>query len=333
MARRKTRNHTGIAHRPEIDSSALWIVYTCVNCSMLNAENIGKKMITPEDAYKKCEWICKDKKCKFKHSRKSDLPENWTNWDSELRKASSPACQKFWKSFFKIATEKPEYYWKQCKTCGLTLPYKAFSYHGTHGGILKKQFECKACKDAINTKLNPKRTTEQHREGSLNRRFGELLATTGKKQKEKLNVEELFERFDSKCFKTKKPLDIKETKTWHIDHILPVKYFYPLTKENACLLSDSANGDKNGKWPSKFYSSKELAELARITGADLTLLLSKKTIYNKDIDVNKATEKWIKSIRSTSDFSKKIDEYKEFLKKHNLTSQLSDNNKKILGIS
>ncbi len=327
MSRRKTKNHTGIDRLPEINSSALWIVYTCVQCSLVNSENIGEEMLNPKDAFENCEWVCK--RCKFKHSRQSDLPKNWKNWAPELKKSSSPACQNFWKSFFTIATEKPECYWKQCKTCGLTLPFGAFSRH-VGWGALEKQLECRACKGAINAKLNPKRTTEQLREGSIGRRIGDLFAILEDDQENKLDIKALFKRFNNRCFKTKRPLDINKPEEWHIDHILPATYFYPLTVENACLLSKEANENKKSQWPSKFYSPKELIELAQITGANLELLSSKTPIQNKNIDVNKAVEKWL-DVRNSSDLTKRISEIKIILKKRQLISKLSPKNKKILG--
>lgn len=325
MARRKTKNHTGIDRLPEINSSAVWIVYSCVKCNLLNSENVGEEMLDPKDALENCTWTCK--RCKFKHSQNSDLPSNWKNWDPSLRKASSPACQNFWKSFFMIATEKPECYWKQCKTCGQILPFGAFSKH-TGWGVLEKQLECRACKGAINAKLNPKRTTEQLREGNLGRRIGDLIAKID--EDEKLNVKDLFKRFNSKCFKTKRLLDINKPDEWHIDHILPSKYFYPLTVQNACLLSKEANENKKDRWPSQFYTNKELVELANITGANLQLLSSKKPIQNKNIDVNRAVDKWL-DVRNSSDLTKRISELKEILTKKNLISKLSPENKRKLG--
>ena len=45
-----------------------------------------------------------------------------------------------------------------------------------------------------------------------------------------------------------------------------------MTKENAALLSKEANNNKRNKWSSHFYTNNELIKLARITGADLSLL-------------------------------------------------------------
>ena len=98
--------------------------------------------------------------------------------------------------------------------------------------------ECRSCKGAINAILNPKRTKQQLHESSVRRRIADLFLEG---ENETIDIQDLFERFESKCFKTKKPLDINKRKTWAIDHILPSKYLYPLKKENAALLSKSAN--------------------------------------------------------------------------------------------
>ena len=81
-------------------------------------------------------------------------------------------------------------------------------------------------------------------------------------ENEKISIKELFERFGRRCFKTKKPLDIKDRSSWAIDHVLPSRYLYPLTISNAALLSKEANDNKRDRWPSEFYSNSELIELA-----------------------------------------------------------------------
>lgn len=119
--------------------------------------------------------------------------------------------------------------------------------------------ECRSCKAVINTNLNPKRTKEQLHESAVKRRIADLLLVG---ENEKLNFEELFKRFDGKCFKTGKILSIKNRKSWAIDHILPSRWLYPLTTTNATLLSKEANDNKRDKWPSEFYTNDELKKLA-----------------------------------------------------------------------
>lgn len=326
MARRKTTNSTGIDRLSSVNSSDIFVMYTCVNCRERNIEPVGKALLDSDEAYENCEWKCPH--CGYVHSKENDLPETWENsWNSDFLLSDSEQCQAFWKAFFRACTLNPEAYWKQCNVCGRILPYSAFDRH-VKWGALEKQLECKACKAAINATLNPKRTTEQLREGSLRRRLGDLFAPT----ETKLDKAELFERFHGRCFLTGATLDINDTQSWHIDHILPSKYFYPLTKENACLLSAKANGNKRDKWPSQFYTDKQLVELSKITGAPLELLLSKEPIINTNIDVNKAFERWT-DVRDKSDLSKRIKEFKKVILDNNLVEFLSETNKKALGIA
>lgn len=323
MVRRTITNTTNIPRVSGIDKDALYVSYNCIKCGERNYENIGKQTITPDYAYNNCIWICK--KCGFSHSKNNDLP--FSNWPDEAIQKEFISAQRFWENFFRLATDKLEYYWKQCNVCERILPNYEFAKH-KGWGALEKQMECKSCKASINALLNPLRTTEQLRESALKRRISELLAGDN----EKLDINDIFERFQSKCFKTKRILNINEPDTWNLDHTLPSKYFYPLTKENVTLLSREANGDKSDKWPNKFYTNEELVELSRISGMSLELLTSPTPIYNDKIDVDGCVSKILNG-RSGSDLSKRIKELKDLLEHHNLIDKLSEDNKKILGIS
>jgi len=111
---------------------------------------------------------------------------------------------------------------------------------------------------------------------------------------------------------------------------VPSKWLYPLKVENAALLSSGANDAKRAKWPSKFYSNNELIKLARITGGNLELFAAENPIINKDIDVNKGIERYLQ-VREKSDLPKRIKEIKKILKFYKLVSNLSEENKKLLG--
>ena len=84
-------------------------------------------------------------------------------------------------------------------------------------------------------------------------------------------------------------------------------------------------------WPSKFYTNNELIELAKITGANLELLSSPKPIINRNIDVNNGVYKYLQ-VRETSDLPKRIKEIKKILEVYQLTNNLSDENKQLLGL-
>ena len=324
MARRNKINVTGIDRIP-YDNSVhdAWAAYICVNCSHLNYVHIGNKLLTPEEALETQSWECEE--CGYVHSKNSDLPAKLTNWRPELLEKESVTAQRFWKAFFVTATENPEAYWKRCNMCGRILPNHAFSKH-KDWGPLEKQMECRACKGAINSILNDLRTVEQLRESSIRRRIADLFVAD---QNETINIQDLFARFEGKCFKTGKPLDINKTGSWHIDHILPSKYLYPLTVRNAALLSAEANSNKRDRWPSEFYTNQELVELSRITGAPLELIASTTPIINTNIDVNKGIDKYL-NVRNSSDLPKRIIEIKRIIETYNLNDLVDEEHRRIL---
>lgn len=271
MARRETKNKTNIARIPGITVHEALASFICIRCGQLNFVNVGSKLLTPAEAYETQAWDCKT--CGFTHSKASPLPLKdrrgkklpFATWDKSITIKGSLATERFWKSFFTTSTEARDAYWKQCNTCGRKLPARAFSGH-SGWGPLEKQMECRSCKAVINTKLNPKRTKEQLHESSARRRVADLLLAG---ENERLDFDELFKRFGGKCFKTGKALNIKDRKSWAIDHVLPSRWLYPLTLKNAALLSKEANDNKRDKWPSEFYSNDELKKLAIIIGANL----------------------------------------------------------------
>ncbi len=322
MARRKTVNVTGLSRIEGIPYHDAWVGFICLNCKELNNIRIGNTLLAPKDAYQIAGWECT--KCGFVHSKESDLP--FENWDEKFRLTESIHAQRFWEAFFRIATEHPDSYWKQCNTCGRILPFAAFSKH-SGWGPLERQMECRSCKGSINAALNPKRTKQQLYESSVRRRIADLLVEG---ENEPIDIEDLFRRFESKCFKTGIKLDMNKRNKWEIDHILPSKWLYPLNKQNAALLSKEANNNKRHKWPSEFYTNNELIELAKITGADLSLISCEKPVINKNIDVNKCVERYLQ-VREKSHLPKRINELKKILTVYNLVGALSNENKKLLG--
>lgn len=322
MARRKSVNITGISRVEGIPYHDAWVAYKCVQCHEMNYIKIGQKLLTPTEAIATSVWKCNH--CGFVHSKESDLP--FDNWEDEYNSSDSTTALRFWEGFFRIATEHPESYWKQCNVCSRILPFSAFSKH-VGWGALEKQMECRSCKGAINAVLNPKRSKEQLHESAVRRRIADLFLED---INQSIDFKDLFTRFGGKCFKTKVPLDINKRDTWAIDHILPSKYLYPLTIANAALLSRSANENKRDKWPSKFYDNNELIELAKLTGADLGLISSKTPIMNRNIDVNKGVERYLQ-VREKSDLPKRIKEIKKILQVYDLVENLTAENKKLLG--
>lgn len=322
MSRRKIKNRTGLERIEGIPVHSACVGFICLKCSRLNLINVGNNLLDPQTTFEKAEWQCK--KCGYLHSRNSDLPFN--QWPQEFTNHKSVRAERFWLGFFRIATEQPASYWKQCNTCGRILPFGAFSKH-SGWGPLERQMECRSCKGAINAELNPRRTKQQLHEGSVRRRVADLLLEG---ENQTISPDELFARFGGKCFKTKKTLNISDRRSWAIDHILPSKYLYPLTRENAALLSTEANNNKRDRWPSDFYTNNELIELSKLTGADLGLLASRTSIVNPNVDVDACVTRFL-SVRERSDLAKRVKELKELLKEYALVGRLSPSNKKILG--
>ena len=334
MPRRKTINKTEIRRLPDVPYHNTWVVFTCLKCSTLNYLKIGKKLLNPVQAHAKAAWKCNQ--CGFVHSKESNLPEKGVDgkdllfkaWGKQVTTNTSLSTQRFWKAFFTTATENKSSYWKQCNTCGRILPSAAFSGH-KGWGPLEKQMECRSCKSVINTNLNPKRTKEQLHESSVKRRLADLLLEG---ENERIDFNELFRRFDGKCFKTGKTLNINNRKSWAIDHILPSRYFYPLRIENAALLSREANENKRDRWPSQFYTNDELKRLAIITGANLAIISSKEPITNPKIDVNKCVDRMLR-VRGATNLARRVTELKKLLQENDLVQKLSSQNKKMLGFS
>jgi len=322
MTRRKTVNQTGIKRLANIPYHDAWVVYKCVNCQYMNYVQIGKELLTPDYAIENCVWTCEH--CNFVHAKESDLP--FSNWEAEFLNSDSTTVLRFWEGFFRIATENPASYWKQCNVCGRILPFSAFSKH-SGWGPLERQMECRSCKGAVNAVLNPKRTKQQLHESAVRRRVADLFVES---QNVPIDFEDLFKRFNSKCFKTGKVLKIEDRSTWALDHILPSKYLYPLTVENAALLCSEANNNKRDIWPSKFYTNNELIELAKITGANLSLICSPQPIINNNVDVNNGVERYLQ-VREASDLPKRIHEIKKIIEVYQLIDKLSPENKRLLG--
>ncbi len=331
MARRTIKNKTGFGNKEGVNHKDAWVCFPCLQCGETVQIRIGQDILTPESAFEDAIWICP--KCGYEHSCISDLPQSLSNFPEEWHSCEDPHCQSFWRAFFRMATKDVFSYWKQCSKCGRILPVTCFDAHSGDGWKpLNRQAECKACKGAINANLNKLRTKEQLWEGTIGRRIGDLLSRTN----EKANPKEVFDRFNGKCFKCgehSKPLNYKDGKSYHIDHIMPSKYFWPLTTENAALLCRDHNEAKSGKWPSEFYTDKELVKLAKITGANLELISSKEPLYNMDIDPNQAVSRLFDNVREESHLPKLIQGLKKVILEHKLGFGLTEQNKKLLGIT
>lgn len=159
---------------------------------------------------------------------------------------------------------------KYCIVCGALKPLSLFDRHSARR--TERQGECNLCKQVYNSIKNQTRLVEQHREASQKRRL-----YTQFEDPSKMNIKEIYERFQCKCFKC--GLDLSSdmeaevaTRLGNLDHTLPVYYLWPLTTDNATLLCRDHNGEKAEKWPAVFYDDGELRRLSALTGIDYRLM-------------------------------------------------------------
>jgi 5-methylcytosine-specific restriction endonuclease McrA len=300
-----------------------WIAFICIRCTRFNTFRVGSTLLDPKEAFETAVWKCEH--CGFVHSRESPLP--FRNWPPRHRRQETLPAERFWIGFFRIATEHRESYWKQCPTCGRVLPFHAFSRH-VGWGILERQMECRACKGGINAILNPLRTPQQHHESSARRRVADLLLEG---ENRPVDFVRLFQLFGSRCFKCKKSLSRARRSAWEVDHILPSKYLYPLTPDNAELLCTGCNNTKHGRWPREYFTNGELIKLAELTGANLEILSRREPVVNPNVDVNACVARYL-AVREHSNLAKRIAELKGLLAEYNLAAKLSRENRRRLGI-
>lgn len=333
MPRREIVNTTQLPRIEGAGANNAWVTYVCIKCNLTNHENVGDRLLSEQEALESASWECS--RCGFVHSSKSGLPMEgvngellpFANWASGQGLPGEPYVDGFWRAFFRSSVANKEYYWKRCNMCGRILPESDFARH-VGWGPLEKQMECKSCKGAINSLLNPLRTQQQLHESSARRRAAELLM---KGEDERVDIDELFLRFDSRCFKTGVVLDKNDRTSWAVDHILPSRWLYPLSVKNAALLSTHANGTKSDRWPSEFYNNQELIHLAQLTGADLGLISSKEPILNSNIDVDAAVSRLL-TVRGETNLSRRVSDIRNLLDDYGLIDQLSDANKRLLGV-
>jgi len=160
------------------------------------------------------------------------------------------------------------------------------------------QLECRVCKKfEVNTALNPLRTSSQLKEDGQRRRNFELLLTHLYKISPSLSyrhktgkelTDDIFKRFEEKCFKCKTNLSLTNKKNkMHLDHTRPLAYLWQVDG-TATSLCGNCNSQKSAKFPKDFYTLDEIKKLSKITGLSVEEL-------NNPIPNEKALEKLIES--------------------------------------
>jgi len=265
MPRRETRNITGIRGTGAVDANAVWRVFECYSPG--------------------CDQLMK-------------VSEDWIE---EQRAAGAQIAVGCSKCGFQNAAEIIERAarWKYCRVCEWLQPLDNFHKHKPRGRSFRSghQLECRFCKNTrINPDLNPKRTSDQHREAAQRRRLYRLISG----EEGKIDSHAVFERFGGKCFSCGKPLIYKArgAKGYDLDHTLPAKYLWPLNTANATLLCGECNNAKHDKWPAEFYKPEQLKALARLTSIEYDVLNGPPTLNPKALEailanVDRFIEQWI----------------------------------------
>ncbi|MDB4363186.1 hypothetical protein N9Z31_03390, partial [Pseudomonadales bacterium] len=220
---------------------------------------------------------------------------------------------------------------KSCNRCARFLPinlenernHLSFSNHCvarapcTHGGFGRLrnidngkevrlhhgyQLECRFCKKyEVNAALNPMRTTAQMKEDGQRRRNFELLLTELYQTSAQLSyrhktgrelAEDIWKKFNKQCFNC--GANLTSSRSMHLDHTRPLALLWPLD-ETATALCGSCNSQKRDRTPSEFYDSKQLAQLAKITGLDVAVLKSLEPNHSAIREIIKKTD-WLYDI-------------------------------------
>lgn len=142
------------------------------------------------------------------------------------------------------------------------------------------QLECRFCKKfEVNSPHNPQRNPAQMKEDAARRRGFELLLTdlfggsdsllyrkaTGGREL----ADDVYERFDGRCFKCGIKLGPKEMR---LDHTRPLALLWPLDG-SATALCTTHNSEKRDRAPADYYDADQIERLALLTGLPLDQLL------------------------------------------------------------
>ena len=141
------------------------------------------------------------------------------------------------------------------------------------------QLECRFCKKfTVNLPHNRQRTTSQLKEDGQRRRHFELLLTELYKSSPLLSyrkktgnelTNDIYDKFDGKCFNCNQKLFLKGENIMHLDHTRPISLLWQLDGTGTALCKD-CNTKKRDKYPIHFYKKNEkLNKLSGITGISL----------------------------------------------------------------
>jgi hypothetical protein len=156
---------------------------------------------------------------------------------------------------------------------------------------------------------NKLRTSDQHIEGSQGSRTRGLLTAICCDNKLP-SIEELFIKFNSRCFDTGKLLDINDRGSFEIDHLMPASGYHPLNTQTAVLLCTESNQKKNDIHPLKFYGVEKLIKLCSLLDFNIedikddNYILNDKVLYYFNDNFEYVMNLWYGKNRNKKSFNK-----------------------------
>lgn len=160
---------------------------------------------------------------------------------------------------------------------------------------------------------NKMRDKNQLIEGTQGSRTRGLLTSLYYKNEDKCpEIEKIFEKFDNKCFKTGKILDIDDRGSYEIDHLMPASGYFPLNNNTATLLSTEANQAKNDTHPKKFYGDEKFSKLCEILEypidkiSDECYTLNDDVLYDFNENFDNIIKVWENKNRNKISFNKYV---------------------------
>ena len=172
---------------------------------------------------------------------------------------------------------------------------------------------CKESKKLYqNAPGNKLRTKNQLFEGSVGSRT-RALTTALFYNEECPTINEVFNKFDKKCFCCGESLDINVRKSYQIDHFMPACGYWPLNHETATLLCFRCNQKKKDHHPLKFYGIDNYKKIVGILNFNILLLpkndyiLNDKVLFFWESNFEKIMEKWGNINRNKKSFKKYVE--------------------------
>ena len=224
MTRRQTVNTTGIRGTGGVDASQLWLVVECSHIGCPEMLRVDEASLVAA----KTAGFLLGGRCGHRNAL------TWVETGVQM---------------------------KYCRVCERLQTLESFHRHKPSGRSFRtgRQLECKTCKnELINPALNPLRTPDQLRESSQRCR---RIPISWPPTRGRIDTRAVFGKFQNKCFRCEKQLDVNARGSYALDHTLPAKFLWPYGTLTATLLCTTCNGNKAEQWPATFYADLKLRTL------------------------------------------------------------------------